>query len=282
MSRKLAGCAADLVDDVDGAHGEPGAVGDDADVAVEADVLQTLLVRGLLALVAHLRRVVLLVVGMAEHGVVVERDLRVERMHLARRREDQRVDLDEVGVAVDVGAVELEQDVDRAVVGLRVQAWPPRPRRGPVLGQAVDRVDPDLGDRVGILLGHRLDLDAALRRQHAEVLLRGAVERERRVVLLGDVGRLLDPQHVDDVALDVHARGCSTACSRHSSAFVGQLDAAGLAPAADLHLRLDHDGIADAVGGGDRVVDRRHRFARRHRDVVAGEELLALVLEQIH
>ena len=63
MSRKLAGCAADLVDDVDGAHGEPGAVGDDADVAVEADVLQALVVGGLLALVAHLGLVVLLVVG---------------------------------------------------------------------------------------------------------------------------------------------------------------------------------------------------------------------------
>ena len=36
--------AADLADDVDGGHGEPGAVGDDADAAVEADVLQALLV----------------------------------------------------------------------------------------------------------------------------------------------------------------------------------------------------------------------------------------------
>ena len=52
MSRKFAGCAADLAHDVDGAHREPGAVGDDADVAVEPDVLQALLVRGLLALVA--------------------------------------------------------------------------------------------------------------------------------------------------------------------------------------------------------------------------------------
>ena len=54
MSRKLAGLAADLVDDVERAHGQPGAVGDDADGAVEADVLQALLVGGLLALVAHL------------------------------------------------------------------------------------------------------------------------------------------------------------------------------------------------------------------------------------
>ena len=50
--------AADLVDDVERAHGQPGAVGDDADRAVEADVLQALLVGGLLALVAHLGGVV--------------------------------------------------------------------------------------------------------------------------------------------------------------------------------------------------------------------------------
>ena len=50
--------ATDLVDDVDGAHREPGAVGDHADRAVEPDVLQALLVRELLARVAHLGGVV--------------------------------------------------------------------------------------------------------------------------------------------------------------------------------------------------------------------------------
>ena len=252
---EVGGLAADLVDDVDGAHGETGAVGDDADVAVEPDVLQPLLVRGLLALVPHLRRVVLLVVGMAEHRVAVERDLRVERVHLARGLEDQRVDLDEVGVAVDVGAVQLQEDVDCAVVGLRVQLRGLDPRPGLLLGEPVDGVDPDLGDRVRVLLGDRFDLDTALRRQHAEVLLRGAVERERRVVLLGDVGGTLDPQDVDDVTLDVHPEDVR----RVRAALVGvgrELDAAGLASPADLHLRLDDDRIADAVGGRDRVVDR--------------------------
>ena len=59
---------------------------------------------GLLPLVAHLRGLVRLPVGVAEGGVVVERDLGVERVDLARRREDQRVDLDQVGVALDVGS----------------------------------------------------------------------------------------------------------------------------------------------------------------------------------
>ena len=55
------------------------------------------------------------------------------------------------------------------------------------------RVDVDLRDRIGVLLGDLLDVDAALRRKHAEVLLGGAVEREQHVVLLGDVAGVLDP-----------------------------------------------------------------------------------------
>ena len=43
----------------------------------------------------------------------------------------------------------------------------------------------------------------------------------------------------------------------------GELDAAGLAPAADLDLGLDHDRVADPVGGGDGVVDGGDRLARR-------------------
>ena len=36
---------------------------------------------------------------------------------------------------------------------------------------------------------------------------------------------------------------------------VGELDAAGLAATTDLHLGLDDHRVADALGGGDRLVD---------------------------
>ena len=63
---------------------------------------------------------------------------------------------------------------------------------------------------------------------------------------------------------------------------VGELDAAGLATAADLHLGLDDDGVPGSLGLGDRLVDRDGDAARTHGDAVAGEVLLALVFEQIH
>ena len=63
---------------------------------------------------------------------------------------------------------------------------------------------------------------------------------------------------------------------------VGELDAARLAAPADLHLGLDDDRIAGGLGGGDRFVHGVGDVARADRDVVAGEVLLALVLEKIH
>ena len=63
---------------------------------------------------------------------------------------------------------------------------------------------------------------------------------------------------------------------------VGELDAARLAPATDLHLRLDDDRVAGLLGLGDGLVDGLGHATRADGDAEAGEVLLALVLEQIH
>src|SRR4051794_12670710 len=51
---------------------------------------------------------------------------------------------------------------------------------------------------------------------------------------------------------------------------------------ADLDLGLDHAGVAHGLGGLDRLGHRGGRTAGGHRDALAREELLALVLEQVH
>ena len=63
---------------------------------------------------------------------------------------------------------------------------------------------------------------------------------------------------------------------------VGELDAARLAAPADQHLRLDDAGIAQLVGGGDRLLDGGGGGSAGHGNAAAGEQLLALVLEQVH
>ena len=63
---------------------------------------------------------------------------------------------------------------------------------------------------------------------------------------------------------------------------VGDLDPAGLAALADPHLRLDHARVAHLLrrlhGGGNAV----GVATVGNRDAVLGEELLSLVLEQVH
>ena len=236
--------------------------------------------RGLLALVALLGRLVLRPL-VPEGGVVVEGHLGVEGMHAPVGREDQRVDLDQVGVTVDVRAVQLHEHVDRALGGGGIQVRAIDPLAGDRLAQAVHRVDVQAGDRLRLLRRDLLDVDAPACRQHPEVQLGRAVERERRVVLLGDVARTLDPKCLDDVAPDVHAQDVERV--RADGVGVGrELDAARLAAPAHVHLRLDDDGVADAVGGLDRLLDGEDGVTRRHRDAVLREQLLALVLEEVH
>ncbi len=73
------------------------------------------------------------------------------------------------------------------------------------------------------------------------------------------------------------------ACVADLVGVVGELDAAGLAAAADLHLGLDDDRVAGLVRPASTASSTVSAGAARlTRDVVAGEVLLALVLEEIH
>jgi hypothetical protein len=149
-SRKLAGAAAEVLDDVHRAHREAGAVDQAGDVAVERDVAEGVL--GGLDLLG-----VLLVevaqgddLGMAEEGVVVERHLGVERQDLAGRRRDERIDLDHRGVGLPV---QREERADQ--LGRRSSPRPRRARGGDqlahlVVGQPVGRVDDHLEDLFGV------------------------------------------------------------------------------------------------------------------------------------
>ena len=102
--------AARVRDHVQRGHDQAGAVAEDPDLAVELHVNHVLLARGALlgrigVEVAHLGDV-----RMAVERVVVDRELRVERAHLALRRDDERVDLAEHRVGADERRVELLDD----------------------------------------------------------------------------------------------------------------------------------------------------------------------------
>ena len=108
-----------------------------------------------------------------------------------------------------------------------------------------------------------------------------AVEHDGGVVLLVDLARLLHPDLVDGEAADVHPEdGVRRALGL--GAVLGELDPAGLAAPADQHLGLDHDRVAELLGGLDGLVHGRRVAAVGHGDAVLREELLALVFEEVH
>ena len=85
-SRKFAGAPPAWATTSSVLHHEPGAVAEDADVAVELDVGQAALLGHLLLRVLGAGVAQLGVVGVAEERVAVERDLRVERLDARGRR----------------------------------------------------------------------------------------------------------------------------------------------------------------------------------------------------
>ena len=169
----------------------------------------------------------------------------------------------------------------RLVAGLLVEVGPVHPRPGLLEAQPVHRVDVEQGDGVGIGGGHLLDLDAALGREHAQVLLGAAIEGEAGVVLAVDVRGVLDPQALDHVPLDVEPEDVA-GVGAERGLVVGQLHAPGLAPAAHFHLRLDHHRIAGVLGHGDGLLDRVGHPAPGDGHAEPGEVLLTLVLVEIH
>ena len=142
-------------------------------------------------------------------------------------------------------------------------------------------IDVQAGDRLRRFLSDLLDVHPSARREQDERSLGGAIQDDRGVVLRSDRRRTFDPQLVHRQAADVHAEDRARLLAR-LCLVCRDLDPAEFAPATDLDLRLDRARIADLVGGGDRGFAVCRDPALRHGYAVAGEQLLALVLEEIH
>ena len=134
--------------------------------------------------------------GMAGERGVVEGDLGVEADEPLDRRavrtrladDRQRVDLDEVGVVGEHRPDEALGDRDGR---LELAAEPHR--EGELAGLVVEQPEHRVGvapdDRLRVVRGDLLDLDAALGRAHQQDPAGGPVEHGRHVELAGDVGR---------------------------------------------------------------------------------------------
>ena len=153
----------------------------------------------------------------------------------------------------------------------------------------VDRIDEHPVDLLRRRGRHRLDVHAAFRARHQAHALRGAVDDHRDVELLLDVGALLDQQPAHFLARrirlvrdELHAEDLA-GLSAHFVDGARDLDAAALAAAAGVDLRLDDPHVAaERRGRGHRLVDGERRNAARRRHAVPAKDFLALVFVDFH
>ena len=203
--------------------------------------------------------------------------------------EDQRVDLGQAGVAFHVAGVELLEHVDRLRLrglGHADAAGEFQPLRVRQPGQ---RVDEDLEQLLRRLVRHFLDIHAAFTAGHHRDGLRRPVGHGGDVVLLLDVGTLLDQQTAHLLALGAGL----VRLQLHAEDFAGQLlhlikrtrqlDAAALAASAGMDLRLHHpDRAAELLRRLDSLVHGESGIAARHGHARLAQEFLALVFMDLH
>ena len=247
------------LDDVHRRHGEAGAVDHAADRAVERDVVEIVL-RGfdllgvLFGDVAQCRHV-----GMAEQRVVVEADLGVEADQLLVLGDDQRIHFEQAHVLLGERLVEAGEQRAHLLLQIGIEAERLGDAPHVMRADAGHRIDRDRDDLVGRVVRDLLDVHAAFGRDHDRDARGLAVEQHRQIELLVDRGAVLDVEPVDDLALRsglVRHQGRAEDARRFLLHVVDRfhdLDAAGLAAAAGVDLRLHHpDRTAELLGGASR------------------------------
>jgi hypothetical protein len=154
--------------------------------------------------------------------------------------------------------------------------------------RAEDRIDGDAVDRFRIALRDFLDLHAALRGRHDHREAETAVEGDAEVELLVDVERFLDQDLAHDAPLGaglVRDEGHPEDLLRQLAGFVRvvrELDAAALAAAAGVDLRLDDDAAAELLRGLPCFVGIVDDDSARRRHSVAAKNLFCLILVNLH
>ena len=200
----------------------------------------------------------------------------------------QWVDLDQAGIQGREGRVNRAQEADR---GAHLGAAEPQSEGelAGVKGMHPDGgVDGDAQDLLGRRRRHLLDVHAAFGGGDEGDLGERPVDQRRDVELAGDVAAVLDVDPLDLLAPgsglvrhQIHAQHV-LGRGAHVVDRLDHPDAAALAAAAGVDLRLDHPHRATQLLG--------HRFrlgrgigddAVRHRDAVLGQQLFCLVFVNV-
>ncbi|GJE45566.1 hypothetical protein AEGHOMDF_4765 [Methylobacterium soli] len=228
-------------------------------------------------------------VAAAEHGVVVEGHLGVERQHPVILGDDERVDLQHGAVAIAEGPVGVHDRLHGRRDLLDVEAELEGDLAGLELLQADRRLDHHLDQGLGLAGGDLLDIHAAaLGGDHPDALGLPVEDVAEIELALERVGGL-DIDALDGLALgaglDRDEALAEEVLGRVADLVVGaaELDPAGLAAGARMDLRLHRpEGAAEFRRRVDRLVRAEGHRPLGHGDAEAREQLFGLILVNVH
>ena len=227
--------------------------------------------------------------GMAHQRVGIDADLGIERDQIAFLGDDQRIDLDQAGVVVDVQLVQRLEDGGelRDLVAGQLQAE--RQIAGLIGLEAHSRMNRFTEDLLGVMSRDFFDVHAAGSRGHHSDTAFFAVQRQAEINLAFDTRTAFDIHLMNRQAGRAGLRRdqalaqqlcCGSADIRNAFDF---LDAAGLTAATGMDLRLDDPHrAAETAGNSHGLFGRGGGFTGGHRNAVGSENFLGLVFVQIH
>ena len=236
---------------------------------------------------------------MTKHCVVVERYLGVEHPQLALLGDDQRIDLQHRHVLGDKGRIELGHQFFRLLGEIAGQVQRLRDGAAVMAHDAGRRIDRETDDLLRRVVRDVLDVDAAFGGDHERHLGGFAVDQDREIKLLVDVGAFLDVEPVDLLAMWPGLHRDQRRAQHLLGEFIdlgdrfGDADAAlvagrgllelALAAAAGMDLALHHpDRAGKRLRGRVGIGSPQHRHALRDRHPEFVQQRLGLVFMDVH
>ncbi len=236
---------------------------------------------------------------MTKQRVVVERHLGVEHAQIPLFCHHQRVDLQHRHVLGDEGVIELAHQSFRLFCQVAGQFQRLRNGAAVMAHDAGRRIDREGHDLLRRRVRDILDVDAAFGGNHERDFAGFAVDQDREIKLLVDVGAFLDVEPVDLLAVrpGLHR---DQSCAQHllgelidlsdrfgdaHPALVagGGLLELALAAAAGMDLALHHpDRAGKRFRGGIGIGRPQHRYAARDRHPEFMQQRLGLIFVDVH
>jgi len=214
-------------------------------------------------------------------SLVLHLHVRVERHERSVRQAPQRVDLGQGHVVVHEHARQTREDRHEAVERRARDARGGDHLLGLEVAERQDVGEVPAPHRLGLLLGHLLDVDAANGGEDHHRALARAVPHHARVVLLLHL-RLGVHQHAARaLAADLEHEDLARVRFRLRRR-VRELDPTGLHAPTRQHLRLDHGRAGDPLRDRAGLVRVGREAVVGHGDAGTLDDLPRLVLEEAH